>query len=75
MKLLIFILFLIAAGYYYLHYVQPDATLTSSTVPKDCILMSDGCNRCFAENGQLFGCTKLFCEITKTPECIKYKDK
>lgn len=70
-----FIILLLSALYYYVTYIKVDNPMSSNGVPKDCIVMSDGCNNCFADNGKLFGCSKLFCEQKETPKCIKFKNE
>ncbi len=74
MKTFIFIIILSLLGYFF-YYKQGGVRINNSGIPDDCIMVSDGCNTCFAEKGDLFGCTKLFCEKPKTPECIKYNEE
>ncbi len=73
MKSFIFICILAAMSYLY-WYQQTKPPIVNPDVPSNCIMMSDGCNTCFAENGKLFGCTKLICETAKEPECTKYQE-
>ena len=74
MKYFAIIVILSVLGYLF-YYKQGGMRVNNSGLPDDCIMVSDGCNTCFAEKGDLFGCTKLFCEKTNTPECVKYSEE
>lgn len=38
----------------------------------DCISYFDGCNTCMITNGQIGGCTRMFCETMQEPRCLEY---
>ena len=72
MKLLI-IMFILGAAWYLYSSNLKGVVPTDSDIPLNCILVSNGCNQCFAKKGKLLGCTKDLCLNPKTPECIKYE--
>ena len=44
------------------------------TIPANCALWFDGCNRCIVENGEVKACTKMACSLgTKVAStCLEY---
>ncbi len=43
------------------------------SVPTNCTSWYDGCNTCFVTDGNIMGCTKMYCEVPQTPKCLEYK--
>ena len=39
----------------------------------NCISYYDGCNTCQVVNGEIGGCTKMYCEEYKEPKCLEFK--
>ena len=41
---------------------------------KNCKTWFDGCNHCFVQDGQIAGCTKMYCLRTGASECLVTND-
>jgi len=46
----------------------------SQAIPADCTSWFDGCNNCFVADGQIGGCTKMYCEIMEEPKCLEFME-
>jgi len=38
--------------------------------PQDCLTWYDGCNTCSLVNGEIGGCTRMYCFQQETPRCL-----
>lgn len=45
---------------------------TEVSIPKNCESWFDGCNTCFASDGVLGGCTRMFCTVNEEARCLEY---
>merc|ERR1712224_67334 len=43
-------------------------------IPRDCTSWNDGCNTCMVRDGQIGGCTEMFCARQGNPFCTAYAD-
>ncbi len=50
----------------------PPAIPLQPSIPKDCKLYFDGCNRCMVRNGRKVGCTKMMCFTKQPAKCVTY---
>jgi putative hemolysin len=41
-------------------------------IPEGCISWYDGCNTCSVIDGQIGGCTRMYCQEMNEPECLEY---
>ena len=50
----------------------PPAIPLQPSIPKDCKLYFDGCNRCMVRDGRKVGCTKMMCFTKQPAKCVSY---
>jgi hypothetical protein len=42
-------------------------------IPKYCSSWFDGCNTCTVSDGEIGGCTRIYCEVYQEPRCLSYE--
>ena len=54
---------------------QTSRDMNGNCIEKNCIVWYDGCNRCMVRNGQINGCTRMFCmkQHQGKPRCMNYE--
>lgn len=55
--------------------VSKNIEITQEIDLTDCISYFDGCNTCMVADGEIVGCTKMFCEVPSEPYCLEYERK
>jgi len=48
--------------------------IDTTIIPEGCISWFDGCNTCIILNGQIAGCTKMYCEQMLEPKCKQWQE-
>jgi len=52
--------------------VSPPNRVIHNTIPNNCVMWYDGCNRCQVNNGIMGSCTRMMCFTLDNPRCLSF---
>jgi hypothetical protein len=52
--------------------ISPPNRIIQTTIPNNCKIWYDGCNRCQVNNGVLGSCTRMMCFTEDNPRCLSF---